>query len=231
MQRLLLLHGAMGAQTQFEKLRNELENDFIVHTLNFTAHGGTTITETPLSIELFAADILHYLDNNDLDTVNIFGYSMGGYAGMYIAKYFPSRITKLMTLATKFYWDEAVAAKEIKMLDAATIELKVPAFAKQLAERHAPFDWKLLLHKTALMMEDLGKNNTLKQDDFLDITTPCLIILGDRDKMVTLDETIAVYKSLPHAQMNILPNTPHPLEQVNNKLLAYTIKHFLNNAD
>jgi hypothetical protein len=33
------------------------------------------------------------------------------------------------------------------MLDAATIELKVPAFAQQLAKRHAPADWKFIIAK------------------------------------------------------------------------------------
>ena len=45
-------------------------------------------------------------------------------------------------------------------------------------------------------------------------------MLGDRDKMVSLDETVAVYKSLPNAEMCVLPNTPHPLEQADTGLLT-----------
>jgi hypothetical protein len=53
-------------------------------------------------------------------------------------------------------------------------------------------------------------------------------MLGDRDKMVTLEETVTVYKNLLNAQLCILPNTPHPLEQVNVDLLAYVIYTFLS---
>ena len=167
------------------------------------------------------------MDKHNIGQASIFGYSMGGYVAMFIAKHFPERLRKVITLASKFYWDETIAAKEIKMLDAATIELKVPAFAQQLSKRHAPTDWKFLLQKTAEMMLNLGKNNTLKTAHYSNITIPSLLMLGDRDKMVTLDETIAVYKNLPNAQMSVLPNTAHPLEQVNIDLLGYMIKLFL----
>jgi len=137
------------------------------------------------------------------------------------------KVNKVITLASKFYWDEAIAAREIKMLDADTLETKVPAFAQQLAARHAPTDWKLLLQETAIMMTALGKNNTLQIEDYASIDNNCLLMLGDRDKMVGLDETINVYKKLPNAQMCVLPGTPHPFEQVNTDLLAFMIEHFL----
>jgi pimeloyl-ACP methyl ester carboxylesterase len=227
MQHLLLIHGALGSKDQFTSLVEQLKNDFIIHSFNLTAHGGNAIPAKELSIPLFANDILEYMQQKNIERVNIFGYSMGGYAGMYIAKHNHEKINKLITLATKFYWDENIAAKEIKMLDAATIELKVPAFAEQLKRRHAPGDWKLLLQKTAEMMRELGKNNTLKQEDYSYIKTASLIMLGDRDKMVTLEETVAVYKSLSNAEMCVLPDTPHPLEQVDAALLAFLIKRFL----
>ncbi|CAN5837265.1 hypothetical protein BH10BAC2_BH10BAC2_34350 [soil metagenome] len=226
MQHLLLLHGALGAKVQFEQLAEKLKDDFIIQALNFPAHGGEAIPETALSIELYANDVLLYMDKQNIQEVNIFGYSMGGYVAMYIVKHFPEKVIKIITLASKFYWDEAIAAKEIKMLDAATIELKVPAFAQQLAARHAPNDWKLLLQKTAEMMLNLGSNNTLKTGDYTTIAIPTLLMLGDRDKMVTLDETVAVYKNLLNAQMAVLPNTAHLLEQVNIDLLSYMIKYF-----
>ena len=227
MEHLLLIHGALGSKDQFEQLEKKLHDDFIIHAFNLTAHGGNEIPTHELSIELFANDILNYMQQQNIESANIFGYSMGGYAGMYLAKHNPERINKLITLATKFYWDETIAAKEVKMLDATTIEAKVPAFAKQLQQRHTPADWKMLLQKTAELMMNLGSNNTLKPDDYATITTPSLIMLGDRDKMVTLNETVTVYKSLSNAQMSVLPNTPHPFEQVNIDLLAYMLKNFL----
>lgn len=229
MQHLLLLHGAIGANTQLLPLAGSFEPDFIVHNLNFAGHGGEPIPSAPFSIALFAAQVLRYVDDHiPADAVvHLFGYSMGGYVSMYINKHHPGRLTKIVTLATKFHWEEAVAVKEVQMLNPDTITRKVPAFAEQLAQRHLPADWKVILQKTADMMLAMGKDNPLQAEDYSMIHTPCLLLLGDRDKMVTLEETVAVYKQLPHAQLGVLPATAHPIEQVNLQQLVFEVRLFL----
>jgi pimeloyl-ACP methyl ester carboxylesterase len=153
---------------------------------------------------------------------------MGGYVAMYLAKYHPERVNKIITLATKFNWDENIAANETKMLNADKIAQKLPDFAAALQKRHAPNDWKTVLEKTAAMLIDMGKGNLLKPGDYPEIQHPVLLMLGDRDKMVTLDETVEVYNKLPKAQLAILPNTTHPIEMVNLVRLAYEISSFLD---
>ncbi len=227
MQPLLLLHGAIGASVQLSRLAGQLRNKHNVYTLDFSGHGGSTMPDQPFSIELFAGNVLNFMAREGLDKVSIFGYSMGGYVGMYLARHYPEKINKVATLATKYHWDETIAAREIKMLDASKIEQKLPAFADELSKMHHPEDWKVVLRGTASMMEALGKNNTVKPADYVEITTPVLMLLGDRDKMVSLDETFAVYQSLPNAQMGILPNTPHPINQVDTTLLAAMIDRFM----
>ncbi len=227
MRNLLLLHGAIGAKEQLYLLAESLQHHYTIHTLNFSGHGGNSIPDDPFSIELFAKDVLEYMQQQSIENISIFGYSMGGYVGMWLAKNYPEKINRLITLATKFYWDETIASKEIKMLNAETIEQKVPAFANQLKQRHAPNNWKLVMQKAAEMLVNLGINNTLKTEDYSSIAISCLLMLGDRDKMVTLDETVAVYKQLSNAQFGVLPNTPHPVEQVNIDMLAYMVQRFL----
>jgi pimeloyl-ACP methyl ester carboxylesterase len=225
-QHLLLLHGAIGSKEQLEKLAAILNDNYIVHTLSFSAHGGSCITEEPFSIELFAEEVLEYLQEKNIRQTAVFGYSMGGYVAMYLAKNYPEKINKVITLATKFHWDEAIAAREIKMLDADVIQKKLPAFAEQLQLRHAPQDWKMVLEKTKEMMVNLGKNMPLQLTDFAAVEAPCLLLLGDRDKMITMEETINAYKQFPNAQFGMLPGTPHPIEQVDVNTLSFFITRF-----
>src|SRR6478672_5186908 len=104
MQHLLLLHGAIGAKDQLQPLANALKDKYTLHTINFSGHGGEAFPNEPFSMELFANDVLHYMQQNNIEQVNIFGYSMGGYVAMYLAKHHPQKINKLITLATKFHW-------------------------------------------------------------------------------------------------------------------------------
>ena len=227
MRHLLLLHGAIGAKGQLDDLAQRLEDKFHVHYFNFSGHGGNRFPHAEFSIPHFGHDVLEEMKQNDIKQASFFGYSMGGYVAMWLAKYFPDKIDKVITLATKFYWDEQVAAKEIKMLNADVMQEKVPAFAQQLQQRHAPNDWKVVLEKTKEMLLALGRNNELKPDDYQSIFTPCLLLLGENDKMITVDETIAVKNALPHAELKFLTATPHPIEQVDKILLASVIENFL----
>ena len=227
MQQILLLHGAIGAANQLSLLQEELADSFSVYRLNFKGHGGSPYAAAPFSIKLFAAEVIAFLDKKEISSIPVFGYSMGGYVAMYLAKYHPEKINKIITLATKFNWDETIAANETKMLNAGKIETKLPDFAAALQKRHAPNEWKTVLEKTAAMLIEMGKDNPLKPEDYPAILHPVLLMLGDRDKMVTLDETVEVYKNLPKAQLTILPNTAHPIEMVDQARLAYEIRSFL----
>jgi len=228
MQTILLLHGAIGASDQMGPLAAELAKTYEVHTMNFSGHGGVLMPNNEFfSIENFAKDVLDFMLVSELKTISIFGYSMGGYVAMYLARHYPEKIEKVVTLATKFNWDKDIAAKEMQMLDPERIEDKLPAFAQTLVERHAPNDWKVVLNNTADMLFEMGKNNPMKMEDYSTITKECLILLGDRDKMVTIEETIEVYKALPNSKFGILPGTPHPIELVDIDTISYFIRKVL----
>lgn len=226
---LLLLHGAIGAADQLNPLATELKKDYTIHTLDFSGHGTKPFPEGPFSIPLFAKDVLQYMGGHQLEKTAIFGYSMGGYVGLYLARHHAERIDKLATLATKFQWNETIAQRETQMINPDKIEEKVPAFARTLEQRHQPKDWKTVLKRTADLLTNLGENPLLKPNDYPTITTPILLLLGDRDKMVSLEETQSTFKSLPNAQFGVLPGTPHPIEQVDTSLLAGQLRHFYKN--
>jgi pimeloyl-ACP methyl ester carboxylesterase len=228
MQQLLFLHGAIGSSAQLQPLQEALKDRYHIHLFDFPGHGGKEFLPA-FSIKAFAESVVEHLDKNKLIKVSVFGYSMGGYVAMYLAKYHSSLIDRVITLATKFEWSEAIVEKELKMLQADVIEQKLPSFAETLKQRHAPKDWKVVLQKTAAMLTELGKDNALKPADYTTITTPSLIMIGDRDKMVTLEETVSVYKHLPAAELAVLPATPHPIEQVDTGLLSMHMHRFLKN--
>jgi esterase/lipase len=213
MQHLLLLHGAIGSADQLKPFANVLEQKYIVHTPNFSGHGGKQDIPN-FCIESFADDVLNYIHQYNIENVSVFGYSMGGYVALYLAKHHPEKIGKVFTFATKFLWNPVIAQQEIKMLDANKIAEKIPAFAQALEKRHSPNDWKAVLKKTADMMIALGTDNPLKKEDYEHIQQPVLIGIGDKDTMVTLEETIEVYRTLKQGNLIVLPQTPHLIEKV-----------------
>lgn len=226
MQHLLLLHGAIGSSVQMIPLANALKDRYIIHTPDLPGHGSNAMTES-FDMQLLTAFVKDYILSNNLQEACVFGYSMGGYIALLLAKEEPSLVKKIITLATKFHWDEETAAKESRMLDPSVIEEKLPQFAKTLKGRHSQNDWRQLLGHTAVMLEGLGKHNLLKPEDYKAIDKPVMVMLGDRDKMVSLDETVAVSKMMSSSSLAILPQTPHPIEAAPVDLLAFMVTHFL----
>jgi len=225
MQNIILLHGAIGAKDQLEPLGVELKQQgYNVFTLSFSGHGQAPFA-TNFGIEQFALELEQFIKENNLDKPTVFGYSMGGYVALYLAHRNPNILGNIITLATKFEWSPEIAQKEVKMLDSKTIMEKVPKFAEALQKRHGQ-DWELLLQKTAEMMLSLGNKNALTLNNFTSIENKVLIGLADKDNMVSLEETTAVYKQLKNGAMYMLPNTKHPIETVDLGLLGRIIKQF-----
>lgn len=224
--KLLLLHGAIGASEQLTELKTRLSRQFDVVCPDLPGHGKDA-TAGDYSIKRFADWLLkkYSLDN---EPVNIVGYSMGGYIAMYIARHYPNMVNKVVTLATKYEWTAPIAANEIKMLDPEKISLKIPAFATTLEKRHEGIGWKSVLAKTAKMMVEMGDDPPLKNDDYRQIAARALIAIGDRDKMVSLTETTAVYQAMPNAALFVLPGMGHPIEQIDNDLFIAVVEKFLS---
>lgn len=224
---LLLLHGAIGSSEQLKPLQTELlKSGFDAKLFDFCGHGGREILETPFSISLFADEVVNWMDDHRIGEVDIFGYSMGGYVGLYMAKHYPERVGKLMTVATKYAWNKETSEREVKMLDPKKIAEKVPKFAEVLRQRHAPASWELVLEKTAQMMLEMGERPPLTDEDFNSISHIVQLAVGDGDTMVSLEETIHVCRELKDAGFTVLPDTPHPIEQMNVPLLVTTAENF-----
>ncbi|MDB5251088.1 MAG: alpha/beta hydrolase [Flaviaesturariibacter sp.] len=224
MKALLLLHGALGSARQLAPLATALSHRFDVHTPQLPGHGGDPLDE--FSIPAFASFIAGYIHNKGLEGSPVFGYSMGGYIALHMARQEPSLFSRVATLGTKLDWTEDGAANEASLLDPASLEEKLPAFAETLRERHAPADWKEVTRNTAALMLDLGRRPLVTNADLATLPIPVMLMLGDRDRMVSLDETLAARKALRAGSLAVLPGTPHPLEAVDPGLVSEILIRF-----
>lgn len=226
-QHLLILHGALGSAEQMQPLAKLMEEKYNVHVLDFEGHGYRPVPAVGYSIQHFATNVLQWMKDNEIKKINILGYSMGGYVGMYLARYHPERVQKLVAFATKWQWTPKTSEKEIAMLNPDTIMQKIPHFATILQQRHKATDWKLMLQLTANMMMVLGNKPALSGKDIATISTEVLLGLGDKDSMVTLEETVKVYRKLQNAQFAVLPNCPHPIEKIPLQSLKQLVENFI----
>ncbi len=225
MKELLLLHGALGSKEQFADLESTLSGKFKTHSLDFSGHGRRTSHHHSFTVQNFSHEVLHWLNDSYIKTIDLFGYSMGGYVALWLARFYPDRVGKIFTLGTKLNWSETEAEKEIKMLSPEKVVEKVPAFAHELAKRHGEHEWKSLMAKTAAMMKNLGHTH-LSDRDFSLIENHILLGLGEKDNMVSREETEYAHRLLKNSEMKIYKDMFHPIEKVPVELLKKECEDF-----
>lgn len=224
MKNLILLHGALGHSEIFEPFKNELSKYFTIHTPLFSGHGNVDIPENGITIEKYTEELKEFIAKENLKDVHIFGHSMGGYVALCYSLENPENLHSIMTLGTKFDWTEEQAVKESKMLNPDVIAEKVPKYAELLENQHGK-KWRQLLPAIAEMMISLGKNPPLK-DNLAKINLPVQIMVGDKDNMVTLEESIEVYRNIPNSKLAVLPDTKHPMDKIRPNILLNLMKDF-----
>ncbi len=229
MPKILLLHGALGSAADLLPVVNTLNQHYDCVVFEFPGHGQTPIGDTPFGISGFASSLGAFVESHQLQGCYVFGYSMGGYVA---TKLQSERhcFKAIYTLGTKFIWDAASSAKEAGQLNPNAIAQKFPAYAAKLAGQHPALGWEELLAKTADMMLQLGIEAVMSNQDFEKINIPLALGLGDRDKMVPIQDALQVFQTAPKACLDILPYTPHPLNKVNLELLKSRLDYFFQSA-
>lgn len=215
---ILLLHGALATKEQCNPLLPFFSETFELHQLTFNGHGDKT-ADQPIRMQHLVDQVVDYLDERSIPKVNIFGYSMGGYVALALAKKQPERVDRLATLGTILQWNKQIAEKECRLLNPEKMEEKIPGFVEHLDELH-PKGWKEVVNNTREMLQKLGQHPLIQKEEWKKIKTPVQLLIGDRDSTAGLESTERIYEQLPNAQLGVLPNTPHPFEKVNPKLLT-----------
>ena len=221
---LILLHGALGSAAQFESLKRLLEDQYEIHTLDFEGHGKRA-SQNAFAIDDFVENLLDYIADLGLSKVRVFGYSMGGYVALSAAAKIPEPFAKIITLGTKFEWNPAVAAQEVKQLNPDKITEKVPKFAARLSDLHGEKEWLVMMQKTKELMLDMGNGKRTADAIFASIKTPTIIGWGDQDQMVSRAES-EKYADLIGAAFVVLNDVPHPIDLIDkHKLKNYITSH------
>lgn len=227
MNSLLLLHGALGTAEQLSPLIRELGSGPHLHPITFEGHGSNAKIDRPFRVEHFAENVLSYMDRQEIQKADFFGYSMGGYVALFLAKHHPERVGRIATLGTILSWSPEKAAAEAKYLNPDKIEEKVKAFAELLEKSH-PGRWKEVVLKTKELLLHLGENPPLSDSDWSSIEHTARLQIGDRDQTADLDDTIHIYKKLQNGELAVLPDTPHPIDRVDAKLLERLLSGFFD---
>ena len=214
---LLLLHGAyMSIEGPFRDLIKEYSDSFKVIVPEFQGHGRTADINREITYEYLADDIYELVKYLRLDSVDIFGYSMGSGAAMQVGIRHPE-IVKKMVLVSGSYSSDGLQPAFIPLVPQIVPEMFAGSPFKNQYDSLAPNRDKFPVLVSKLKKLDLQAFNWEK--DYVNMKKPLLLVFGDAD-IVTIDHIKDMFKKqggnvagdlqpLPQVQLLILPGTSH----------------------
>ncbi|MEX0723147.1 MAG: alpha/beta fold hydrolase [Gracilimonas sp.] len=224
---ILFLHGALGTSDQLKPLVEKLNIKQSIHLINFEGHGSGVGSTRPFRMEHFAENVVDYMEGHEIEKADFFGYSMGGYVAMYIARNHPQKAARIASLGTVLKWSSDVSEREVRFLNPEKIREKVPQFAEELDKRHST-GWEEVAAKTKDLLLNLGADPRITDSEWEEIRNKVRIHTGDRDATAGIEQSLDVCKKLENGELMVLPNTPHPIERVDLKLLACSLNDFFS---
>ncbi|WP_425392761.1 alpha/beta fold hydrolase [Ekhidna sp.] len=227
MEKMVLVHGALGAADQMIPLKKLLEKDFEIEIIEFEGHGSKSSIGGAFTLDGLTSQLFRAIDSHK--PVHIFGYSMGGFVALISASQGNTNIKSITTLGTKMKWSPQIAEQEIKHLNPDKIKEKVPAFASALEKRHGS-EWELVLYRTTEFMKKLGDAAPITKERMRQVDIPVHLCLADEDQMVSKEETEEVNEWLPNSRILSITESKHPIEQTNLTALAESVRSFIQSV-
>jgi pimeloyl-ACP methyl ester carboxylesterase len=202
---LLLLHGNSGSIENFAFQIPELSKHFRVIAVDSRAQGKSTDSNQEITYALMASDMSALIDQLNLGSVHVVGWSDGGNVGLELAFAHPEKVRKLVTFGANYTHVNyaappdrvAMEANDPRLLQVTPVVKKY----KEVADKLSPAVRKKLSDLT-----DKYPNFTVQQ--LGQIKVPVLVVAGDRD-LIKVDQTISLFTSLPHSQLLIVPGASH----------------------
>ena len=230
-----MLHGAYMNIPSMGAIIPKLAETRKVYALEFQGHGRTNDIDRPITYANLADDVAAFMDAVGLEQADVFGYSMGGQAGLQLAIRHPEKVRKLVAASVSYDlrgWQPVYTQMIPQMTVEMIVQLPFAAEYRELAPDPEGFP-ALAAKLIALEKEPMAWEAEVKA-----LKTPVLLISGDADVM-TLEHSVALFRllgggvmgdmgqPLPASRLAILPATSHTAVIGQAELLQAVIEPFL----
>lgn len=218
---LFLLHGYTQSSRAWRDHVKYYSDEYQVYLVDLTGHGKSDAFTEKLSIKKVAEDLNILITYLKLDKINAFGFSYGGDVLYQLGLINPSLIDSMVTIGSLGSWS---------IKDYPEIE---QSFTYEIAK---DYSWIKGTHSSneqvRIMFEQFKHYSVrLSNEDLKRIKAKVLIVAGDNDQGVPLEEVSRSRKYLPNSELWIIPNTGHGGHDAENKEAFVGIsKVFLANS-
>jgi pimeloyl-ACP methyl ester carboxylesterase len=194
---LLFIHGNGGNIKSFEKQIPYFSSKYKVIIPDSRAQGRSDDPSDSLSYDMMADDFAELLNQLNIDSVKVIGWSDGGINGLLLAIRHPEKVKMLAITGANITPDTtAIFPNDFNEIWNTVNTLKNKTDKTDQEKKDYKLN-KLMCDQPNIPLNDLQK-----------ITAPTLVIAGDHD-MIRLNHTLLIQQNIKGAFLWILPNSGH----------------------
>jgi pimeloyl-ACP methyl ester carboxylesterase len=207
---LVLLHSASSTgREDYAAQLPLLRKTFTCYLPDARGHGGTKWDAADgFRYDWLVDDLEAFAGALGLETFHLLGFSMGGATALQFAARSPERLLTLVLIGISARREPRTSVAR-RMMDPAFIK-RDPRWAAELSRRHDPVQgegaWERLMPAIA---RDVAEQRLLEPAELIRIDAPTLVIVGDRDPFVPVDQAWALKRQLPDARLFVAPDCGH----------------------
>ncbi len=220
---LLLLSGGFGTHRVWDAQVPAWQSHFRVIAPDARGLGRTEHPGGPISYELLAKDVLALIDSLHLEKPLVCGFNDGACVALQMAIWAPERAAAFvfmdawlwnakqesqrgLALMQELFGLDGPVRDQLTDDDLARIEqVNHPAIGflqSGYPEGSTSNRWKSYLKHVWPAWSMLTEHGS---EDLQRITTPTLVVVGDRDPFQPLHEAVELYSHLPNAELAVIP--------------------------
>lgn len=238
---ILFIHGFPLNKHMWDYQIETLSETFRVIAYDVRGFGNSDESGVDFTMNLFALDLITFMDALKLEKVILCGMSMGGYIALNAIHRFPERFEGLVLCDTQSISDTPEICmnrfKKIEKIQQFGVAQYASESIHQLfsaesfifnTEAVAAVNYMILntpeqtFYKTLLALSSrYDMTNTLSQ-----ITVPVLITVGKEDSVTPPESSWHMYKQLNNAQVVIIPCAGHMANMENAEMFNEQLRHF-----
>lgn len=225
---LLLLHGGLGSMMEFNSFAPSLPPRFKLIGIDFRGQGKSTIGDATLSYAQYQEDVETVLSHLGIDAVSIIGFSDGGIVGYRLAANSTVKVNKLITLGSQ--WRLLPDDPALPMLKGITPEFwtkKFPESVKAYQQDNPSPDFPALIDAIISLWTDVTPTG-YPDDAVQSIQSPILIMRGDNDPFISIEEATELQSRIPGSGFLNIPFAGHAAFIDSPDVFSAVINSFLN---
>ncbi|MHA6618677.1 alpha/beta fold hydrolase [Pseudonocardia sp. DLS-67] len=220
---LVYLHGGFSSSRELGPVRDAYAGRFHVFTPDRRGHGHTPDIPGPFTYELFARDTVAFLDEVVGGPAHLVGYSDGAIAALHVALARPDLVRRMVLISGQFHQSGLLPA--FFHGPDAVADLAATPLAAMYAEQ-SPDGADHFPVIAAKAVENALTGPTLLPEQLAGVAARTLVLSGD-DDAVALEHSIEMYRSLPQAELAVVPGTSHLLVVEKPALVTQLVLDFL----